>query len=147
MAIAEAARISLRRSISALSLCWKCTDISESSKAIATRVADLLGIDLETLRGALVTRLIMNQRPPRTQTEACNARDALARTIYKYLFNVLVDIVNKALSGDAANSSDLFLGMLDIFGSEVLAVNSFEQVRRYILVWVLPLPDSHPACY
>lgn len=107
------------------------TDISEGSKATASRVADLLGIDLETLRGALVTRLIMSQRPPRTKTEAGNARDALARTIYKYLFNVLVTIINQALIGDGAGqTSDLFLGMLDIFGSEVLSVNSFEQVRR-----------------
>ena len=75
------------------------TDFAESSAATAALVASLLGIDLDSLRNALVTRKIMRQTPPRSSTEAKKARDALARTVYKYLFNVIVGIVNHALNG------------------------------------------------
>ena len=92
-----------------------------------------------------------NEKPRRAK-EAEAARDTLAKAVYQRLFNKLMAEVNAALDfsepvtvgrmqSDSAASSrydvggttnrasrSLFIGLLDIFGSEVFKVNSFEQL-------------------
>jgi myosin heavy subunit len=62
-------------------------------------------------------------------------RDTLARAAYERNFDAIVNSVNAALLPDAAVAEglssqrrELFIGLLDIFGSEVLPVNGFEQL-------------------
>uniref|UniRef100_A0A7S2IWU7 Myosin motor domain-containing protein n=1 Tax=Haptolina brevifila TaxID=156173 RepID=A0A7S2IWU7_9EUKA len=103
--------------------------ISDEAEAELAIVAELLGISAEDLRTALTTKTIMKNMEPRTLRESSLARDALAKALYSRLFNVIIYAVNEALSGmSTAPGRDLFIGMLDIFGSEVLMVNGFEQL-------------------
>ncbi|MEE6503037.1 hypothetical protein FKM82_004721 [Ascaphus truei] len=62
---------------------------------------------------------------PITRLQATNARDALSKHIYAYLFNWIVCHVNKALLSSAKQNS--FIGVLDIYGFETFEINSFEQ--------------------
>ncbi len=57
-------------------------------------------------------------------------RDAFARFMYGSVFDALVLQINKVLAGDEklTSSSTCNIGILDIFGFEVFAVNSFEQL-------------------
>ena len=75
---------------------------------------------------------------PKSVAEAGASRDAVARSIYARTFDWLVALVNAnlnwcapggpgALSGAGGGAG--VIGLLDIFGFEVLAENSFEQVR------------------
>lgn len=54
----------------------------------------------------------------------------MAKAYYNLLFEELVEIVNAALRprGDRLKSSGATIGLLDIFGSEIFATNTFEQV-------------------
>jgi myosin-5 len=63
-----------------------------------------------------------------TPEKANDARDALAKTIYGALFLWVVDQVNQSVGWD--NDSDIrsSVGVLDIFGFECFAINSFEQL-------------------
>ncbi|CAJ0939030.1 unnamed protein product [Ranitomeya imitator] len=62
---------------------------------------------------------------PISRLQAINARDALSKHIYAYLFNWIVCHVNKALLSSAKQNS--FIGVLDIYGFETFEINSFEQ--------------------
>ena len=56
---------------------------------------------------------------------ASHSRDALATSLYSKLFDLLVDRVNASIGHDESCKS--CIGVLDIYGFESLAVNSFEQ--------------------
>ncbi|OMP89223.1 Myosin-2 [Diplodia seriata] len=63
-----------------------------------------------------------------TQAQAIVVRDSVAKYIYSSLFDWLVDKVNRSLASEeivAATKS--FIGVLDIYGFEHFAKNSFEQ--------------------
>ena len=60
-------------------------------------------------------------------SQAVDARDAMVKKVYTELFQYLVDKINKELSSSGI-SRHKFIGVLDIFGFESFAVNSFEQL-------------------
>ncbi len=63
-----------------------------------------------------------------TQTQAVVVRDSVAKYIYSSLFDWLVDIINRSLATeDVLNRVSSFIGVLDIYGFEHFAKNSFEQ--------------------
>ncbi|KAF0697680.1 Aste57867_11651 [Aphanomyces stellatus] len=100
-------------------------------------VAELLAVDLDRLRNALTNRQIKAKDEwyvvHLTKEQAEDARDAMARSIYGYLFDWLVFQVNQCVGTpdsdvvDAA-SAKCFIGVLDIFGFESFETNSFEQL-------------------
>eukprot|EP01135_Chromosphaera_perkinsii_P006289 Nk52_evm18s485 gene=Nk52_evmTU18s485 len=59
-------------------------------------------------------------------SRALDARDALAKDIYKKLFDFLVYRINGAIDRDSSESAK-FVGILDIYGFETFEKNSFEQ--------------------
>ena len=96
-------------------------------------VSSLLGVEIaEELSGALCTRRLITRHDeitvPLTLEQARDSRDALAKSVYGRLFGWLVARCNEKLVNDDASKS--FVGILDIFGFESFAVNSFEQVSH-----------------
>lgn len=97
-------------------------------------VAQLLGVSREGLEKALVERsyttLGETSHIPRSPAEAEDARDALAKGLYAGLFAYLRIAINAVLGrrglGDAKDRRQI--GVLDIFGFEILQTNSFEQL-------------------
>ena len=96
------------------------------------RACALLGVDASafarwTVKKQLVTRgeKIMSNL---TQQQATVVRDSVAKFIYSSLFDWLVDIINRSLSTDEVlERVNTFIGVLDIYGFEHFAKNSFEQ--------------------
>jgi len=92
----------------------------------------LLGVDMEKMRVALTERIIVARgqeiKTSLTPEKAVDARDALSKTVYGALFLWVVDQVNQSVGWE--NDSDIrsSCGVLDIFGFECFAVNSFEQL-------------------
>ncbi|TPX15148.1 uncharacterized protein E0L32_004706 [Thyridium curvatum] len=63
-----------------------------------------------------------------TQAQAIVVRDSVAKFIYSSLFDWLVDIINRSLATEEViNRVSSFIGVLDIYGFEHFAKNSFEQ--------------------
>ena len=106
-------------------------EISQENNALEYS-ARLLGVDTDKLRAAVTERIIVARgqeiRTQLTPEKAVDARDALAKTIYGSLFLWVVDQVNQSIGWE--NDSDVrsSCGVLDIFGFECFAVNSFEQL-------------------
>lgn len=109
------------------------TDSSlSSSEPSLIKACQLLGIDPEdfakwTVKKQLVTRgekILSNL----TQQQAVVVRDSVAKYIYSSLFDWLVEIINQSLATEEVMSSArTFIGVLDIYGFEHFAKNSFEQ--------------------
>ncbi|CAF4940397.1 unnamed protein product [Rotaria sp. Silwood1] len=109
----------------------KITSTTEKSLSIT---AEMLGLDQNDLRNALITRVLMTKTTSRSKEtvipvplkvhEAQNARDALAKAIYIRLFDQIVAFVNKSIP---FSSSTAYIGILDIAGFEYFPINSFEQ--------------------
>lgn len=76
--------------------------------------------------------------------KAVDTRDALAKAIYGELFNWLVTRINEKMSDD---SSERFIGLLDIFGFEHFEVNSFEQVHTTVMPQRQDLVPIHMRIY
>ncbi|OQR96393.1 myosin, partial [Thraustotheca clavata] len=95
-------------------------------------VSELLAVDKERLRSALTKRQIKAKDEwyvvHLTVEQAEEARDAMARSIYGYLFDWIVCKVNLCIGGREFKSTDRFIGVLDIFGFESFEFNSFEQL-------------------
>jgi myosin-5 len=92
----------------------------------------MLGVDSTefakwTVKKQLTTRgekIISNL----TQQQALVVRDSVAKFIYSSLFDWLVEIINYGLATDEVlNQVNSFIGVLDIYGFEHFAKNSFEQ--------------------
>ena len=62
---------------------------------------------------------------PLALSQALFSRDALAKHMYSQLFNWIVDKINDCLKSPVKTHS--FIGVLDIYGFETFAKNSFEQ--------------------
>lgn len=63
-----------------------------------------------------------------SQAQAIVVRDSVAKFIYSSLFDWLVEIINESLATEEVlNRVKSFIGVLDIYGFEHFAKNSFEQ--------------------
>ena len=96
------------------------------------RACSILGIDAAnfakwTVKKQLITRgekIVSNL----TQQQALVVRDSVAKFIYSSLFDWLVEVINRSLATEQVLSRVAsFIGVLDIYGFEHFAKNSFEQ--------------------
>ena len=96
--------------------------------------ASFLGVSSHDLTLALTTRLVPAKqqevlRRPLTAQQATDARDALAKALYERLFASIVHQINHALAGHSGEQAKTsVIGVLDIYGFEIFAWNSFEQL-------------------
>lgn len=133
-------------------------DVHGEPKSTIELCAELLGVDVEKLSGALTKKTLSIKgrnsvsETPLTVTEASKSKDGLAKAIYEALFTWMLFKINEATTSAvdkiiAAQSAggpfgikkkpkpsakskgkDIFIGILDIFGFEMLEDNSFEQL-------------------
>ena len=103
-----------------------------STEPSLEKAAAILGVDpVEfakwTVKKQLITRgekITSNL----TQQQAIVVRDSVAKFVYSSLFDWLVENINMALATDEVLSRvKSFIGVLDIYGFEHFATNSFEQ--------------------
>ena len=103
-----------------------------SSEPSLVRACRILGIDPNefakwTVKKQLITRgekIVSNLN----QAQAIVVRDSVAKFIYSSLFDWLVEIINRSLATEQVLSQvHSFIGVLDIYGFEHFAKNSFEQ--------------------
>ncbi|KDP34022.1 hypothetical protein JCGZ_07593 [Jatropha curcas] len=91
--------------------------------------ANLFMCDVTLLLATLCTRTIQTREGNIIKALDCNAavasRDALAKTVYARLFDWLVDKINRSVGQDL--TSQIQIGVLDIYGFECFKHNSFEQ--------------------
>ena len=109
------------------------TDSSLSSSEPSLLLAcKILGVDAAefarwTVKKQLITRgekIISNL----TQQQAVVVRDSVAKFIYSCLFDWLVELINQSLATQQVlQQVHSFIGVLDIYGFEHFAKNSFEQ--------------------
>ncbi|RMZ91960.1 hypothetical protein DV736_g787, partial [Chaetothyriales sp. CBS 134916] len=103
-----------------------------SSDPSLVRACDMLGLDaanfskwlvkkqLVTREGAIISNLV--------QQQATVVRDSVAKFIYSSLFDWLVHTINQGLATpEVMQRLHTFIGVLDIYGFEHFAKNSFEQ--------------------
>ncbi|XP_061679063.1 unconventional myosin-Vc isoform X2 [Syngnathoides biaculeatus] len=90
---------------------------------------ELLGVRADDLvrwlcnrRLVLVSETVVK---PLHKDRAVNSRDALAKRIYAYMFDCVINRINKALQ--VPGKQHAFVGVLDIYGFETFDINSFEQ--------------------
>ena len=98
------------------------------SEEALPRVASLLGV--ADLRSPMCLRRLQVGDEvtlvPRTVAHAAEARDAACKALYGRLFSWLVSRCNERLVDAAATAASI--GILDIYGFESFATNSFEQL-------------------
>ncbi|OCT98164.1 hypothetical protein XELAEV_18010394mg [Xenopus laevis] len=93
-------------------------------------ISKLLGVPVSLLQEALTNKKIEARSEevlsPLNLELAYYARDALAKAIYGRSFNWLVNKINSSLSNKESPQQPV-IGLLDIYGFEILETNSFEQ--------------------
>uniref|UniRef100_G1TN79 Myosin VIIA n=1 Tax=Oryctolagus cuniculus TaxID=9986 RepID=G1TN79_RABIT len=104
------------------------------SPSLAT-AASLLEVNPPDLMSCLTSRTLITRgetvSTPLSREQALDVRDAFVKGIYGRLFVWIVDKINAAIHKPASQevkSSRRSIGLLDIFGFENFAVNSFEQL-------------------
>ncbi|XP_058401530.1 unconventional myosin-VIIa isoform X2 [Diceros bicornis minor] len=104
------------------------------SPSLAT-AASLLEVNPPDLMNCLTSRTLITRgetvSTPLSREQALDVRDAFVKGIYGRLFVWVVDKVNAAIykpPSQEVKSSRRSIGLLDIFGFENFAVNSFEQL-------------------
>lgn len=98
------------------------------SLAMATQ---LLGIDANEFRKWTLKRQ-MQMRGEKivsalTQAQAIAVRDSVAKYVYTFLFDWLVEQMNRSLEPQDSTAAASMIGVLDIYGFECFKVNSYEQ--------------------
>ncbi|KAJ5584086.1 uncharacterized protein N7459_003886 [Penicillium hispanicum] len=109
------------------------TDSSlSSSESSLVRACEMLGIDVNEFAKWIVKKQLITRGEKitsnLTQQQAIVVRDSVAKFIYSSLFDWLVDKINRGLATDEVLLKvQTFIGVLDIYGFEHFAKNSFEQ--------------------
>jgi myosin-1 len=118
-----------------------------SSTDALSKFCDLVKVDVAVIRHVLTHRELQTMAPggkidtyqvPQNPIQASARRDAIAKSIYERLFDMIVNRINVALDPDkalgegqdgrSAQSDSLSIGVLDIYGFEVFQNNGFEQL-------------------
>lgn len=119
--------------------------VSEASMPSLIKACELLGLDVEKMSEAVLTKVIVvngnSIHKPQNVAMAEDKRDALAKMTYSCLFLWLVQCVNEKLNETASSASSSmhdnkttttdrkgFIGVLDIYGFECFETNGFEQL-------------------
>lgn len=113
--------------------------ISEASCPSLLKACELLGLDVDKMSEAVLTKMIVvngkSILKPQNIPMAEDKRDALAKMTYSCLFLWLVNCVNEKLNETSTavatkTSTDKkgFIGVLDIYGFECFETNGFEQL-------------------
>ncbi|KAF7205941.1 unconventional myosin-Ic isoform X1 [Nothobranchius furzeri] len=100
-----------------------------------SNIAKLLGVDGLALKEALTHKKLTAKGEemisPLSFEQAVSARDALAKAVYGRTFSWLVEKINQSLAVKEelyhSSKGSSVIGLLDIYGFEVLQCNSFEQ--------------------
>ena len=95
-------------------------------------IAALFGVDPTLLKNAIVIRMQTSGRGsttsiPLTPDQALNNIHALIKYAYGATFSYLVSAINAA-HAIPSSTATTFIGILDIFGFEIMRTNSFEQL-------------------
>ncbi|KAJ5928003.1 hypothetical protein N7466_006959 [Penicillium verhagenii] len=103
-----------------------------SSEPSLVRACEMLGIDVNEFAKWIVKKQLITRGEKitsnLTQQQALVVRDSVAKFIYSSLFDWLVDKINRGLATDEViERVQTFIGVLDIYGFEHFAKNSFEQ--------------------
>ncbi|KNC54116.1 myosin IE heavy chain [Thecamonas trahens ATCC 50062] len=109
--------------------------VAVSNPQLLAIVADLLQVDYGALESALKSRSISSGASARQShimvpldlDQAYFTRDALCKGLYAALFEWVVDRINLNIQASASNASEVVIGVLDIYGFEIMELNSFEQ--------------------
>eukprot|EP01022_Parablepharisma_sp_SALTPOND_P015514 TRINITY_DN219_c0_g1_i3.p2 TRINITY_DN219_c0_g1~~TRINITY_DN219_c0_g1_i3.p2 ORF type:complete len:753 (-),score=99.86 TRINITY_DN219_c0_g1_i3:11185-13443(-) len=106
---------------------------NESSKVsnvdLVEKIGKLLRIDPKRICDALTMLKTENFVRPYTAAKAVDARNACAKTLYAKLFNYVIAGINKKFQEHQSISPEnKLIGILDIYGFEILEQNSFEQL-------------------
>jgi myosin-5 len=96
------------------------------------KACQLLGIDAANFAKWTVKKQLISRTEKiisvLTQQQAIVVRDSVAKYIYSSLFDWLVEVINNSLaSEEVIAQAQSFIGVLDIYGFEHFAKNSFEQ--------------------
>ncbi|XP_039079056.1 unconventional myosin-Ia [Hyaena hyaena] len=93
-------------------------------------IGEMMGLNSEELEKALCSRTMKTAKEKVVTTlnviQAQYARDALAKNIYSRLFNWIVNRINESIKVGIGKKKKV-MGVLDIYGFEILEDNSFEQ--------------------
>ena len=101
-------------------------DLPGNVEDAAATLQKALTVRTTVVGNALPGRRMSIQTMPMTPTQAAESRNGLAKWLYGAIFDGLFEAFNDACGSTSSNLP--FIGFLDIFGFEVLAVNSFEQL-------------------
>lgn len=96
------------------------------------KACEILGIDAAEFSKWIVKKQLVTRGEKitsnLTQAQAIVVRDSVAKFIYSSLFDWLVEIINRSLATEEVlERVNSFIGVLDIYGFEHFAKNSFEQ--------------------
>ncbi|XP_059539291.1 unconventional myosin-Ia isoform X2 [Myotis daubentonii] len=93
-------------------------------------IGEMMGLDSKELERALCSRTMATAKEKVVTAlnvvQAQYARDALAKNIYSRLFNWIVNRINESIKVGTGEKKKV-MGVLDIYGFEILEDNSFEQ--------------------
>ncbi|XP_047598945.1 unconventional myosin-Ia isoform X1 [Lutra lutra] len=93
-------------------------------------IGEMMGLKSEELEKALCSRTMKTAKEKVVTAlnviQAQYARDALAKNIYSRLFNWIVNRINESIKVGTGEKKKV-MGVLDIYGFEILEDNSFEQ--------------------
>jgi myosin heavy subunit len=114
-------------------------DASVMDQEVGGIVARLLGVECDTLTYCLTHKVITPQGVQQpggrsrsitvknlSSQQAFVAAASLAKALYSALFNFIIHQINSAVIPPPGSSRSI--GLLDIFGFEIFAVNNFEQL-------------------
>ncbi|OQR94959.1 myosin-like protein [Achlya hypogyna] len=105
--------------------------VSDASQAALAHASRLLGVDVATLQKNLCSRDIKAGGDTITVLLSVDkaevTRDVMAKTLYSHMFDWLVARINESI-GYVPPADERFIGVVDIFGFEIFASNSLEQL-------------------
>lgn len=105
--------------------------VSPKCKAHMDKARELLGVEEDDLIAAVTKKRLMVSKneilKELDEVNAIAARDSFSKNLYDLLFKWLIKQVNVSLKCSVETRAS-FIGVLDIFGFEYFAHNSFEQL-------------------